>query len=291
MEALLNHPRSDAVLMSIALETSNIQARFDARQQALKAQFDAETQALQQELDHENQALRLQPEELGFRETRITGDIPAKVRGDSPRTVDAVTIINVEPVAPTSNPSDTNADTDADAAASFSSILRDALRRLSDFPEYADFCATYAGLELTLCQACLDRLPRSETLPAPCGDRYCSGCMTTLFENAIRDEAMYPPRCCGQSMPLDSVRSNIPSELAVTFTKKAMEFETTNRTYCSNSACSQCIPNDRINDDVAVCDVCNQRACSICKGNAHHDDCPEDETTQLTLQLGDTQQW
>ncbi|KAI4748054.1 hypothetical protein E4T50_01633, partial [Aureobasidium sp. EXF-12298] len=166
-----------------------------------------------------------------------------------------------------------------------------ALRRPSHFPEYARFCDTYPGLELTSCQACLERLPRSETLPAPCGDSYCTGCMTTLFEHAIRDEAMYPPRCCGQTIPLDSVRSIITSELAVAFTTKAMEFDTTNRTYCSNTACSQFIPNDRINDDVAVCDACNHRTCSICKGNAHQDDCPEDETTQLALQLGDTQQW
>ncbi|KAG9833345.1 hypothetical protein KCU98_g10711, partial [Aureobasidium melanogenum] len=290
MAALLHLPRSDAIL-TIALETSNIQAQFDARQQALKSRFDADSEALQQEIDHENQALRLQLEELGYRETRITGDMPADVRNDSSRTVGAVTIINVEPVAPTSDRSDTDTDTDADADASFSDVLRDALGRLSDFPEYARFCLCYPGLELTLCEACLERLPRLETLPAPCGDRYCTGCMTTLFEHATRDEAMYPPRCCGQTIPLDSVRSIITSELAVTFAKKAMEFDTTNRTYCSNSACNQFIPNDRINDDVAVCDACNHRTCSICKGNAHHDDCPEDETTQLALQLGDTQQW
>ncbi|KAG9591699.1 hypothetical protein KCU77_g3312, partial [Aureobasidium melanogenum] len=288
MAALLHLSRSDAILMTIALETSNIQARFDARQQALRARFDADSQALQQELEHENQALRLQLEELGYRETRITGEAPADVRVESSRTVDAVTTINVEPVAvlpqPTSDRSDANAD------ASFSNVLRDALRRLSHFPEYARFCVSYPGLELTSCQACLERLPRSETLPAPCNDRYCTGCMTTLFEHAIRDEAMYPPRCCGQAIPLGSVRSIIPSELAVTFIKKAMEFDTPNRTYCSNSACNQFIPNSHINDDVAVCDACNHRTCSICKGNAHHDDCPEDETTQLTLQLGDTQQ-
>ncbi|KAG9693876.1 hypothetical protein KCU95_g6173, partial [Aureobasidium melanogenum] len=289
MAAPLPPPGSDAILMSIALETSNIQARFDARQQALKARFDAESQALQQELDHDNQALRFQLEELGYRETRITGDIPSDFRDDSSRTLDAVTVINVEPVAVP--PQSTSDHSDADAGASFSDVLRDALRRLSNFPEYARFCAGNPGLELTLCQACLERSPRSETLLAPCGDRYCTGCMTTLFENAILDEAMYPPRCCGQTITLDSVRSIITSDLAVTFTKKAMEFDTTNRTYCSNSACSQFIPNERINDDVAVCDVCNQRTCSICKGSAHHDDCPEDETTQLTLQLGDTQQW
>lgn len=286
MAALLHLPRGDAILMTIALQTSNIQARFDARQQALKARFDTESEALQQELGHENQALRLQLEELGYRETRITGDVPADVRDGSSRNVDPVTTIIVEPVAVPPQPTPDRSDADA-----FSNVLRDALHRLSHFPEYARFCNTYPGLELTSCQACLERLPRSETLPAPCGDSYCTDCMTALFEHAVRDEAMYPPRCCGQTIPLDSVRSIITSELAVTFAKKAMEFDTTNRTYCSNSACSQFIPNDRINDDVAVCDACNHRTCSICKGNAHQDDCPEDETTQLALQLGDTQQW
>ncbi|KAH0144652.1 hypothetical protein KCU67_g12984, partial [Aureobasidium melanogenum] len=199
MAALLHLPRGDAILMTIALRTSNIQARFDTRQQALKAQFDAESLALQQELDHENQALRLQLEELGYRETRITGDVPADVRDDSSRTVDPVTTINVEPVAVPPQPTPDRSDADADA---FSDVLRDALRRLSHFPEYARFCDTYPGLELTSCQACLERLPRSETLPAPCGDSYCTDCMTALFEHAVRDEAMYPPRCCGQTIPL-----------------------------------------------------------------------------------------
>ncbi|KAH0359453.1 hypothetical protein KCU65_g9961, partial [Aureobasidium melanogenum] len=276
-------PGSDAILMTIALETSNIQARFDARQQALRDRFDAETQALQQELDHENQALRLQLEEIGYRETRITGDIPAEVKDDSSRTVEPVTTINVEPVVASPQPTSGRSDTDAGADASFSDVLRDAVRRLSDFPEYAHFCRHHPRLELTLCQACLERFPRIETLPAPCGDIYCRGCMITLFENAVRDEAMYPPRCCGQTIPFGAVCSFITSDLGEAFMKKAMEFDTTNRTYCSNSACSQFIPNDRINDDVAVCDACNQRTCSICKGNAHHGDCPEDETTQLTL--------
>lgn len=169
MAAPLPPPGSDAILMSIALETSNIQARFDARQQALKARFDAESQALQQELDHDNQALRFQLEELGYREIRITGDIPSDFRDDSSRTLDAVTVINVEPNAVP--PQSTSDHSDADADASFSDVLRDALRRLSNFPEYARFCAGNPELELTLCQACLERSPRSETLLAPCGDR------------------------------------------------------------------------------------------------------------------------
>ncbi|KAH0412101.1 hypothetical protein KCU90_g18104, partial [Aureobasidium melanogenum] len=154
MEALLHLPRSDAILMTIALEPSNIQAQFDARQQSLRARFDAESQALQQELDHEHQALRLQLEELGYHETRITGNVTADVRDDSSRTVDAVTTINVEPVAVLPQPASDHSDAEADA--SFSNVLRDALRRLSPFPEYARFCDTYLGLELTLCQACLE---------------------------------------------------------------------------------------------------------------------------------------
>ncbi|CAD0095660.1 unnamed protein product [Aureobasidium mustum] len=288
MAHLLHLPHGDAVL-TIALETSNVQTRFAARQEALRARFHAESQALEEELDHENQALHLQLEELGYRETRITGDVPANANDHPSRIVDAETTINVEPIVVPPQP--TSGRPDVDANASFDEVLQDALRRLSEFPEFAHFCVLYPGLELTQCQACLERLPRSETTPAPCDHRYCASCMTTLFEHASRDQAMYPPRCCKQTIPLDSVRSVISSELAATFTKKAVEFETLNKTFCSNTACNEFIPNDHVNNDVAVCPVCNERTCSICKGKAHLDDCPEDDTTQLTLQLGDTQRW
>ena len=34
-----------------------------------------------------------------------------------------------------------------------------------------------------------------------CGDEYCRDCMRQMFLKAIKDEELYPPRCCGKVLP------------------------------------------------------------------------------------------
>lgn len=108
------------------------------------------------------------------------------------------------------------------------------------------------GLKLTTCVACTEKYLEPYTFPVPCRHRHCDECLTTLFENAIKDESLYPPRCCGQVVPLASVRSIIGPNLLAAVANTAAEFGSTDRTYCANLSCHSFIPPGRILGNFAV---------------------------------------
>ncbi|KAK8042346.1 hypothetical protein PG994_012829 [Apiospora phragmitis] len=82
------------------------------------------------------------------------------------------------------------------------------------------------------CVACGDRRHFTDVLRAPCQHEYCRDCLRRLFEDAMRDESLFPPRCCKKPIPLDRNRLFLPQTLVETFREKAVEFSAPNRTYC-----------------------------------------------------------
>ncbi|KAI4746944.1 hypothetical protein E4T50_02774 [Aureobasidium sp. EXF-12298] len=101
---------------------------------------------------------------------------------------------------------------------------------------------------------------------------------------------MYPPRCCGQVIPLASVRSII-SDLSAAVAKKAIEFEAADRTYHSTPSCHIFIPPARIIKNIAPCLKCGKTTCSICKNAAHLGKCPLDHNTKLLVTLAEKKVW
>ncbi|KER00016.1 hypothetical protein AUEXF2481DRAFT_1471 [Aureobasidium subglaciale EXF-2481] len=91
---------------------------------------------------------------------------------------------------------------------------------------------------LILCETCEENKIWFTVFNAPCGHRYCSECLTTLFDLCTRDEEVYPPRCCTQVSPLQLVRQGLSSELIEDFVKKSVEWKTKDRTYCYGTTCS-----------------------------------------------------
>ncbi|KAK5164724.1 hypothetical protein LTR04_001645 [Oleoguttula sp. CCFEE 6159] len=126
---------------------------------------------------------------------------------------------------------------------------------------------------------------------APCQHEYCFECLEELFRTSMTDESLFPPRCCRQPIPLDTVATCLPAHLVATFETKKVEFETVNRTYCSSPTCSAFIPAQAIDGDVATCQGCSTRTCTICKGAAHSGDCPNDEALQQLLETATTAGW
>jgi hypothetical protein len=75
------------------------------------------------------------------------------------------------------------------------------------------------------------------------------------------------------------------------FEKKKVEYETVNRTYCSNQRCSQFIPPFCIDDDDATCNDCGHLTCATCKASAHAGPCGGDAETQGLLALAEREGW
>lgn len=143
----------------------------------------------------------------------------------------------------------------------------------------------------TECVGCGNAYPVTDVAHCPCSHHYCRGCLASLFRASMLDEALFPPRCCREPIPLDPNRHFLAAELAGQFQAKKIEFETKDRTYCHRPECSTFVPPQFIHGDVATCVSCQRRTCAICKGASHVGDCPRDEAAQEVLRLAQANGW
>ncbi|KAB8262097.1 hypothetical protein BDV32DRAFT_136800 [Aspergillus pseudonomiae] len=141
------------------------------------------------------------------------------------------------------------------------------------------------------CCTCFDSFQSSDMVGLECGDLYCTDCLKSLFMRATKDEQLFPPRCCRRHIPLSLVEKQMTTEEMDVFQRAAIEFSTTNRTYCSNTDCGRFIVPTNIVAQQAKCKYCGSLTCTVCKNTFHHDDCPEDTALQETLELARSQGW
>ena len=141
------------------------------------------------------------------------------------------------------------------------------------------------------CTCCASWKPVTNVYQAPCGHGYCKDCLITLFQSSTIDEALFPPRCCRQVMPLPLVRQYLDSTLVQAFEQKAVEYRTSDRTYCSQSTCSAFISVENFVNESGTCTMCGFLTCTICKANAHAGDCPQDTAMQQVLEVGKEAGW
>ncbi|KAG7286790.1 hypothetical protein NEMBOFW57_009106 [Staphylotrichum longicolle] len=112
-----------------------------------------------------------------------------------------------------------------------------------------------------------------------------------LFQASLSDESLFPPRCCGQPIPLDSCRAHLPAKLAGEFLAKKTEMETPNRTYCHQATCSAFISQQFIDGEVGTCVRCSKTTCVLCKRASHEGDCPHDPAAQELLRVAAENGW
>jgi len=143
-----------------------------------------------------------------------------------------------------------------------------------------------------VCIICKEDKNRSDVLQALCQHHLCQDCFRTFVEVTIRNESLYPPKCCNVPIPLESGLHFLDSSLVELFKRKAAEFSTSDRTYCFQSACSAFIPPERIFFGVATCPDCRSETCSICKGLLHlGSPCSVSFDDQVMDALIETEKW
>lgn len=133
----------------------------------------------------------------------------------------------------------------------------------------------------------------NEIIEAPCKDLYCVNCLKDLFIRATADESLFPPRCCRQEIPFDLVGNLLSEEEIRVFDNAAVEFNTHDRTYCSNQSCGKFILPERINNETsrAECHSCDTDTCSLCKHAFHGGDCTTDNALESVLNLAKGEGW
>ncbi|KFY13531.1 hypothetical protein V492_03200 [Pseudogymnoascus sp. VKM F-4246] len=121
----------------------------------------------------------------------------------------------------------------------------------------------------TLCEACRDDKNLEDISSAPCGHEYCHDCLLNLVKTAVKDDSLFPPRCCRQPIPFKAFHTFLTPELSKAFVNKEDEFDTLDKTYCSVPTCSAFIVSGNVACNVGTCHQCGSKTCIRCKAAAH----------------------
>jgi len=103
-------------------------------------------------------------------------------------------------------------------------ITRAMARRIANQPEPQRECAV-----------CLENQPVSRIYTTPCNHPYCHTCVFTMFADSVRDDTLFPPKCCQTELPIDSVREILGVDLVLCASRKLVEVRTIDKTYCCNT--------------------------------------------------------
>ncbi|KAF8622878.1 hypothetical protein AX15_006679, partial [Amanita polypyramis BW_CC] len=134
------------------------------------------------------------------------------------------------------------------------------------------------------CVSCADRFPQAQCLTAPCNHIYCHGCLVSLVESCVRDETLYPVKCCRQPFPIASLNSLLNVRLRLLFEAKLREYNVPpeRRVYCSNPRCSSFLGSateEGEEPEDIICGSCRTATCASCKQRSHSGSyCPSSVT-------------
>lgn len=141
------------------------------------------------------------------------------------------------------------------------------------------------------CVACNEHKFADEVHSLPCNHDYCFDCIEHLFIDALADDSLFPPRCCGHEYPLADIRPALPPILVQEIELKLIEKATGDRTYCCNAQCSVFIPPQPTSTTTAVCTRCATSTCISCRREAHPNQPCYEVSDDAVLQLATEQGW
>lgn len=125
-----------------------------------------------------------------------------------------------------------------------------------------------------------------------CGHEFCRDCTRQMFLGAIKDEELYPPRCCANVIPPGVALRILSYDELRRFSERALEWTAKDRLYCAEPTCSKFIPPFAIQDEHGTCPECNRQTHVPCRSLAHpRVDCPMDEPLHAILEMADAAEW
>ncbi|KAJ5423062.1 hypothetical protein N7445_011170 [Penicillium cf. griseofulvum] len=141
------------------------------------------------------------------------------------------------------------------------------------------------------CASCFSKVD-TIMYKGPCNHEFCRACTRQMFLGAIKDEELYPPRCCGNVVQPGIALRVLNYEELKDFSERALEWTAKDRLYCAEPTCSKFIPPFAIQHDHGTCPECRQQTHVLCRSLAHpRVDCPLDEPLHSVLEMADAENW
>ncbi|KAJ6130079.1 hypothetical protein N7512_002859, partial [Penicillium capsulatum] len=141
------------------------------------------------------------------------------------------------------------------------------------------------------CVSCLEEFHDS-MFASSCRHEFCLGCVRQMFLGAIKDEELYPPRCCGEVIPPGIALRVLQYRELSAFSERAIEWTAKDRLYCAEATCSKFIPPFAIKNEIGICPSCGQSTHLTCRSFAHPGvDCPMDNALHDILQIAEDENW
>ncbi|CAG8089202.1 unnamed protein product [Penicillium olsonii] len=192
-------------------------------------------------------------------------------------------------------PIETESDDNSDAV---STIMDDLMSRLSlkdgsdNGEESSQAASSHQPTTRRIrCVSCFERCDAMLSM-GKCRHEFCLECTRQMFLGAIRDEGLYPPRCCGNVIPPGVAMRVLNYVELHEFSQRALEWTAETRVYCGDPTCSKFIPAHAIKDQHGTCPRCGQQTHLTCQSLAHPGiDCPLDENLPLVLETAEAQGW
>ena len=151
-----------------------------------------------------------------------------------------------------------------DVSSSLDALDDETIERLTQLnivpPSFCE-CVKPSHEDTEQCAACMIHVSRNEIIIVPCDHVYCVSCLAQLFEEALRDESLFPPRCCRNSIPSTQVAHVVGAKMINRIQFKAIEVATADRTYCSDPGCATFIPPSLVCGAKATCPQCHTHTC------------------------------
>ncbi|KAM7196878.1 hypothetical protein V8F20_006845 [Naviculisporaceae sp. PSN 640] len=149
------------------------------------------------------------------------------------------------------------------------------------------------------CMICTGDNPVEDTFQSPCEQRcpYCRDCLQRHYTLSFKEEGLFPPKCCGQTIPIEAAIPFLTKEVLQTYSDKIIEYGTPHdkRMYCHVSTCSQFIPTSvPEHDGVKACPSCKEKTCTLCNKAEHPGEewCPNDDASSERLaELAKAKEW
>ena len=127
-----------------------------------------------------------------------------------------------------------------------------------------------------------------------CGHYIDIPCLTSLYQAALRDESLFPPRCCKKYISFDAIKHHLSPAIIDLYQEKLVEYMTPKPVYCSNPSCGRFLGDYVMTERKCTAPGCMTLTCGRCTSKiseGHRHVCKLDKNKRHLFAVGRGRGW